>query len=92
MSDVFVVPAWVAEHIKSHNGGWFYPIRVDAQHPVVIEKWPCLYCECLFYENDWLLVMPFHGEFDSEWVAAHRMCIMQSFGFIPKGINREEHD
>ncbi len=74
-----VTPRWLEEHLLAHGGGWFFPIPLADDHPLVGE--PCSDCGAPFLSSDIVFVMPFHGLDGSMWLYQHRVCTAkQLFG------------
>lgn len=65
-------PDWIAAWVAAHDGGWFFPIRMTPEHPLVVEAWRCLHCDEVIESVDVAMVMPFVAR--ERWVAVHREC------------------
>ena len=73
---------WILDIIRRNGGGWFHPFRIHMTHPLLDPlTWDCLHCGQTFLEDEYAVVMPFHGLNDDRWVASHRECIMEQLGF-----------
>lgn len=75
-------PDWIAALMEANGGGWFHPLQLSAEHPLVAEGWKCFTCEGGFAAYDVGAVMPFHGGSDhggDRWIASHRECLVATF-------------
>lgn len=72
-------PAWIGRIMAANDGGWFVPLKLSEDHPLVAEGWSCMHCMGGFTKRHVGLVMPF----EDKWVATHRSCIMKAMGLPP---------
>jgi len=69
-------PDWIKTLLERNSRGWFFPITMSAEHPLVVEGWQCFGCDEPIRATDVAFVMPFHGgPGDDRWIASHRECI-----------------
>ena len=82
----FPTPVWIKEHCIQHGGGWFHPIHLTREHPLVVEEWKCFSCGEVFYEGQTAAPMPFScgpEEGGSRWIADHRECSVGNLALTP---------
>ena len=66
--------------MDAHDGGWFFPLSLSNEHPLVVEEWVCFECGDEFDPSDVGMVMPLTGTDDQRWIATHRSCSLKSMG------------
>lgn len=69
-------PDWIQLIIEAHDGGWAVPIHVRLDHPLVVDKWRCMYCDKVFNAASVVVVMPLMDK-NPHWVATHRHCLLK---------------
>ena len=81
-------PAWIKQVMAANQGGWFVPLKLSAEHPLVIDRWHCMHCGDHFFDSQVGLVMPYHDPDDDswDWMAIHHYCVMIELGFAELGL------
>lgn len=73
-------PRWILEWIAHHDGGWFFPIPLTANHPLLEPEWECEYCHTPF-ESGHAFVTPLSDRDNPRWLAYHHGCMARMLGF-----------
>lgn len=80
VGSIIETPDWIRAIIVEH-GGWFRPIPLDDEHPLVkgawdSDGWRCFYCKSTFGAREVGVVLPHYAAEGARWIAAHRTCIL----------------
>jgi hypothetical protein len=74
----YPTPDWIRAHVATYGGGWFFPVPMSADHPVVLEGARCDTCDDPVLASD--IVLPMPGCF-GRWEVHHRECVIGTLAF-----------